>query len=306
MYDKRYLSIRLFAFVVVMGCVLTVNAQRTYGLSVAQQTTAEELYQKALDYLRGENGVRIDSLKAHELFLKSAEMGLAQAQYEIASVYYMKGQLSNALEWLSKSANQDYIPAIEQFWGYNSNQGDVNEANKWLRKGAELGYPLFQWFLGYNFHFGEDGFPVNSTQAVFWLEKAANQNQPDAANELGEMYYFADILNKDIQKAIYWLQKASDLGNSSAQYNLSLIYEHGEGVDVDKEMAFKLMKESASSGYAKAQNNLGVKFIYGIGCKKDIWSAQYWFELVLENKKADEETKNMAKDNLRKLIQEKY
>lgn len=162
---KKYLLLATMA----LYSGTSMAQQNKDGQEMPKEPTAEELCQKALDYLRGENGMRIDSLKANELFLKSAEMGLAQAQYEIANLYYINGKLSDALEWLSKSANQDYIPAIEQSW-CNSIE-DVNEANKWLKKGAELGYPKFQWLLGYNFHYGEDGFPVNVNQAIYWLEK---------------------------------------------------------------------------------------------------------------------------------------
>lgn len=297
---KKYLLVATMAF--YFGT--SVAQQNKVGQQTPKEPTAEELYNEAIKHLRGEDGMFIDSIKAINLFIESGNMGYAPSQYETSQYFFNKDNPSYALEWLIKSVKQDYIPAIEYYWAYNSNIGNINEANKWLRKGAELGYPKFQWFLGYNFHYGEDGFPVNSTQAIFWLEKAANQNQPEAAYELGEMYLniHSDIVKRDIQKAVYWLKKASDLGDSNAQYSLALMYEHGEGVDIDKEMAFKLMKKSASSGNARAQHNLGAMFVDGIGCQKNIDSAKYWFKLAFENENADEETKESARHNMKILI----
>lgn len=288
-------------------CFGTVLAQQN---KVAQQTpkepTAEELYEKAFDYKYGRNGVIMDSLKTADLFEQSAQMGFAKAQVERACI---EKSDSVALKWLLKAAAQDCHYAMPPLFsiyynGKNDVPKDINEAYKWLKKGAELGSPWCQWLWGYTYHFGDDGFPVNANQAIYWLEKVANQKQPEAANELAEIYAFGDIVEKNINKAIYWFQIASDLNDSSAQYNLALCYLHGNGVDVDEKKAFELTRKAASSGYPEAQNNLGIMFLDGVGCKKNIESARYWFGEVLENKRADEETKNMAKHNLRILDSE--
>ncbi len=297
---KQFILLALIAC-----CFGTSMAQEN---KVAQQTpkepTAEVLYEKAVDYMYGRNGVIMDSLKAAELFEQSAKMGFAKAQVERGC---MEKSDSVALKWLLKAAAQDCHYAMRPLFsiyynGYNDVPKNVEEAYKWLKKGAELGNPWCQWLWGYTYHFGDEGIPVNAKLAIYWLEKAANQKQPEAASELAEIYDYADIVERDINKAIYWYQNASDLNVSSAQYNLALHYLHGDGVDVDKEMAFDLMKKSASSGYAPAQNNLGSMFVDGRGCQKDIDSAKYWFKQAFNNENADEETKESARHNMRILI----
>ena len=226
-------------------------------------------------------------------------MGYAPAQYETYVIYYLDGQQSLALEWLLKAAAQNYTKAIYRLFLIYKNgdrvDKDVNEAYKWLKKGAELGNPLCQWLWGSTYHYGEDGFPVNVNQAIYWLEKAANQNQDDAMAELGELYQDGELVKRDIEKTIYWYQKAAELKNEIAIERLAMMYHSGDGVDVNKEKAFKLMKEAASLGNPTAQMKTGIMYKEGIGCEKDRYAAIHWWNIALKNPKSSQEDKEMLK-----------
>lgn len=299
---KKYLLLATMAL-----CFGTSLAQQN---KVAQQTpkepTAEELYEKAFDYLRGENGERIDSLKANELFLKSAEMGYAPAQCEYA---FSEANVEIALKWLTKAAEQNYPLA---FWhvskiyheGAENIPKDMDKASNYLEKGAELGDATCQWILGGNYHYGEDGYPVNAQKAVFWLEKAANQNYITAMLKLGEIYKDGNIVKRNMTKALEWYNKASDLGDPVAKTALARAYEDGDGVEIDREHAFNLVREAASLGYDRAQIRLGMMFELGRGCEKDKLSAKYWYELAVKNSTG--EVKEIAESLLRNLEQYGY
>lgn len=278
-------------------CFGTSMAQQMITQQTAKEPTAKELYEKAFDYLRGENGEIINMQKAHELFLKSAKMGYAPAQCESA---FIEKNDEIALKWLLKAVEQNYSLA---FWHISKiyHQGgqnipiDQQKSNYYLEKGAELGNATCQWILGYNHHYGEDGYSVNINQAIYWLEKAANQNQDDAMEELGELYQDGELVKRDIEKTIYWYQKASELKNKIAIERLATMYQYGDGVDVNKEKAFKLMKEAASLGGSTAQIKTGIMYDEGIGCEKDRYAAEYWWGIALKNPKTAQEDKEILK-----------
>ncbi len=275
------------------------------GQQTSKEPTAEELYKKAFDYLRGDNGEIIDSLKARELFLKSAEMGYAPAQCEYA---FSEVNDEISLKWLAKAAEQNYPLAFWHIWAiYHRGDDvpkDIDKANIYLEKGAELGNEECQWMLGGNYHFGEDGYPVNAQKAVFWLEKAANKNHITAMLELGDIYREGTITKRNMTKALEWYNKASNLGDPVAKTALANAYEDGDGVEINREYAFNLVREAASLGYDRAQLRLGMMFEMGRGCEKDFHSARYWYELAGKN--GTDEIKEIAEGQLRNLEQYGY
>jgi TPR repeat protein len=90
---------------------------------------------------------------------KKAEVGDAEAQFDLGSVY----------------ANGDVVPK------------DYIEAAKWFRKAAEQGFANAQLFLG-NMYENGDGVPKDYAQAVKWYRKAAEQGLANAQLFLGNMY----------------------------------------------------------------------------------------------------------------------
>lgn len=288
---------RYLLLIVCCLCVSTwCHAQQKNNLpKTAKEPTAEELYEKAFDYMYGRNDVMMDSIKAVELFEQSANMGFAKAQVERACV---EKNDSAALKWLLKAAAQDCHYAMRPLFliyynGRNNVPKNNEEAYKWLKKGAELGNPWCQWLWGFTLHYGDDGIPVNVNQAIYWLEKAANQYQDDAMEELGELYQDGELVERDIEKTIYWYQKASELKNKIAIERLAVMYQYGDGVDANKEKAFKLMKEAASLGSSTAQIKIGIMYNEGIGCEKDRYAAGYWWGIALKNPKTTQEDKEI-------------
>lgn len=289
---KKYLF-----FVIVIFCSEICLAQQKDTVSKTQDVpTAEELYDKAIDYLLGENGVNIDTLKAKELFERSANMGFTRALVDRGC---LEKSGAPALVWLKQAAAKDCKYAMyPMYLIYRNGQGvvkDVDEANRWLKIGAELGCAKCQWLLGCNYHYGEDGFPVNVNQAIFWLERAAYQNQDDAMEELGEIFHDGILVKRNTNKTLYWYQKAAELKNKIAIERLAGMYQYGDGVDVNKEKAFKLMKEAASLGSPTAQFNTGIMYSEGIGCDQDRNASRYWWGIALKNPKITPEDKEILK-----------
>ena len=115
-------------------------------------------------------------------------------------------------------------------------------------------------------------------KAVFWFQKAAEQNYNSALNWLAYCYQQGKGVPKDMDKAIGLYTEAAVKGYARAQYNLGRCYEKGEGVSIDMVKAIELYTQAAEKGDEGAQSQLGVKYYYGEGVQKDYKRAVHWFQ----------------------------
>ena len=81
--------------------------------------------------------------------------------------------------------------------------------------GAEGGHALCQWQVGYFYYTGL-GVDVDYAQALLWIEKAAAQDEPAAAGQLGIMYFDGKGVTPSWRHAREYMQRAIELGSSDA------------------------------------------------------------------------------------------
>jgi hypothetical protein len=81
------------------------------------------------------------------------------------------------------------------------------------------------------------------TALKVWLE-AAEAGDPEAQNNVGEIYERGLRGDPNYEAAALWYQKAADQKYSRAQFNLGTLYEQGLGVPADKLKALDLYRES--------------------------------------------------------------
>lgn len=93
-----------------------------------------------------------------------------------------------------------------------------------LRKAAQAGDAASQVSLGRMYLDGK-GVPLDMSQGVMWLSKAAEQGHPHAQYLLGVLYS-----GKDERASLSWFTKAATQGYVSAQVFLGAIYAKGQGV----------------------------------------------------------------------------
>jgi TPR repeat protein len=77
-----------------------------------------------------------------------------------------------------------------------------------------------QYHLATCYLYGE-GVPKDENKALELFEKAANQGNAEAQNDLGFLY----CMKEDTNKSLHYFQKAADQGNKLAQQNLRLLKE---------------------------------------------------------------------------------
>jgi hypothetical protein len=81
------------------------------------------------------------------------------------------------------------------------------------------------------------------------------------------------------QEAIRLFEIAADKNIISAMYNLSLLY----GWKKDYASAFDWMLKAARKGYKQAYTPLSRMYLAGLGTQKDLFAAQYWARMAVQN-----------------------
>ncbi|KVI09241.1 uncharacterized protein LOC112502807 [Cynara cardunculus var. scolymus] len=84
-----------------------------------------------------------------------------------------------------------------------------------LVEAADMGDADAQYELGRNLRIENEGVDTDQ-QAFYYLEKAADQLQPDALYLLGAVYLTGDCVKKDIASALWCFHRASEKGHAGA------------------------------------------------------------------------------------------
>ena len=111
------------------------------------------------------------------------------------------------------AAEQGYNRQLHMFLisaKYDMDMGNGRAEEK-LLAAAEAGFAEAQCALGNLLYFGKTG-RKDYNQAVYWYEKAVEQNHAEACYRLGGCYEYGMGVEKDIDKANELYAKASQLG----------------------------------------------------------------------------------------------
>ncbi len=201
-----------------------------------------------------------------------------------------------------KEAMKYYEMAAKQ----NNTMGMTNLANLYLRenkfkkakpllvKAAEKEYGYAQYLLAMNFF---DLYSDNNKEALFWLERAASNDEPHALYQLG-LYYGEKA---DLAKSIQYYQRAAELNYGDALLELYYIYGEGIGVEQDDDKALFFLKKVAELGNQEAIEELAAMALSGQG-NMDAKEAEYWIkkagyteEMLKELDKLQEKSLEMFK-----------
>ena len=146
-----------------------------------------------------------------------------------------------------------------------------------LLKKAENDDPFAQNELG-DIYYNGTGVEKDYHKAVEWYQKSAIKRNAKAQCNLGYMYENGFGVEKDYQKAVEWYQKSANLGCANAQNNLGSMYRSGFGVEMDYQKAVEWYQKSANQGNTAGQNNLGYMYQKGLGVEKDYILAVEWYQ----------------------------
>lgn len=122
---------------------------------------------------------------------------------------------------------------------------DLSEAVQWLTKSALQGYAPAQCNLGFHYSQGK-GINQNFEQAVLWYRKAAEQGNETAQFNLGVCYANGQGVTRSDYNAFTWYKKAAEQGYKNAEYSLGKAYYYGKGTTENKRLAFEWFSKAAA------------------------------------------------------------
>lgn len=148
---------------------------------------------------------------AFEWFYKAANLGVADAQYNLGHMYEngygIEQSYETAVYYYSKASEQNYAKAqnelgVKYRLGLGVNQNN-EKAFELYSKAAEQGFPIAQSNLGWMYAHG-CGTELNCEKAIEWFLKAAKQGFKNAYNSLAWTYH----LIGHYDEALPWAKKA--------------------------------------------------------------------------------------------------
>ena len=191
--------------------------RQKYKLSLAEGGDAEAQTLLALELFSGDYGSKKDVSKAMEWCTKAAEQGYARAQRKLGIEYCAMHENEKAIEWWTKAGEQGDAPS--------------------------------QYLLGCLYCDGKYVEP-DYAKAITWLTKSAEQECSYGQHWLGKCYFFGWGVEQSYEKAIEWWTKSAENDNRCAMKDLSSCYLHGYGVEPNPEMRIEWLRR-AYGGYGK-------------------------------------------------------
>ena len=157
----------------------------------SKEENPKDIYEQGLAYLTGMNGREKNLSNAADFFMKAANQGHLNAQYNLACLL-LDGQgvvknANEAVQWFRKAAKRGHLPSQLNLGALYYNgidvERDFSEAAKWYKKAAESGAGKEQGEA--QFWYGKllvKGFGVtkNEDEAIKWFRRAAENGSHEA------------------------------------------------------------------------------------------------------------------------------
>jgi TPR repeat protein len=172
----------------------------------------------------GRRLIRADNDEAEKWLLAASEQGVAQAKYDLATLYFRMDTDERGLAW--------------------------------LREAVDQGQPQAHTLLSTLYREGR-GVPRDEAESIRLLRRGAELGDPDAQNEYGVALRDGSRVASDPQQSFQWLEKAAWSGYVYAQFNLALAYLHGTGAERDRVRGVAWLEVCRDETYRKAIRELG-------------------------------------------------
>ena len=230
-----------------LGLALSFLFAVLFSVSLSGQKPIPPSFEQHLATIARVYGMNASEVNA---VLMKAHDGDREAQYLLALVYerghLLKRDLAIAQIWMSKSAEQGYVPAelgMGLLYLHEPEDaipvGDYGVAERWLRLAATQGDAEAQFWVGLEYEHGAFGL-IDYQEALRWMQKAAKQGLPNAQYGLGQLYELGEGVPKDDILAGRWFKAAADhfsnvQGVWEAEVELAYMYRDGRLRDGDVE-----------------------------------------------------------------------
>lgn len=232
---------------------------------------------------------RKEYLEAVGLLRRAAELGSADAQYDLGFFYMVGGNgiakdKSQAVEWWRKAAAQGHVEARNRLAeSYSDGRGvgkDGNEAVRQWRIAADRGNVSAMSSLG-NAYFDGKGVTQDKAEGARWYRMAADRGDKISQVVLGIVYRDGNGVEKNPVEAAKWFRKAVEQGDHMARYGLAVMLYDGDGIPPDPTEAVRLWR--MDGGWDDTTRyRLGTAYAEGRGVERNMAEAVRWWRPAAE------------------------
>lgn len=285
-------------------------------VTAAKKLSQAKVTDPVMDYYLGQMrfygyGQVKNNTLALRYFKQAADKGFLPAQQLMARyTLLVEKNPEEALYWFKKAADandvaaQMYCAAAYLYGVGTKKSPDI--AKKYYIAAAKNGNSIAQFAVAESFF--ETKQLVNKKLGLLWLNKAVEQNNPEAQVLLGQLYLRGELVEHDVAKAkemvglavaqnylpaLYemgqialsenqwegakeWFTKASNAHLSRAEVALSELYANEKNPFHDAHTAFLWMLKAAQNGSLEAQQSLAYMYKNGLGVEADEHLAAEW------------------------------
>ena len=155
------------------------------------------------------------------------------------------------------------------------------------------------YLLGQRYLHGENGLQKDTRRAVELWTEASELGSIQAQFDLGNLYFFGDVVEEDKTKAAEFYTKAAIQGCVEARYNLGAIESQKRNYD----RAVRHFLISAKMGLKKPLDNIKTAFMAGLATKEQYAEALKGYQGALEEMKSHDrdEAKALRIDESRRF-----
>ncbi|WP_288329060.1 tetratricopeptide repeat protein [uncultured Haemophilus sp.] len=292
------------------------NADALFFLSIHQQNhdnlkEATQAAKRSLELGNEAAKIKLGEIQEDEKLMKEGFNALKK-KVDSGDMHYVNSlgyayefgigtslSIKEAMKYYEMAAKQNNTLGMTNLADLYIQEDKLKKAKPLLVKAAEKEHGYAQYLLAMNFF---DLYSENNKEALFWLEKAANHDEPEALFQLG--VYYSE--GNDLAKSIKYYQRAAELNHADAALELSYIYDEGSIVEQDEDKALFFLKKSAELGNQEAIEELAAQALAsraqnGQG-NMDAKEAEYWIkkagyteEILKELDKLQEKSLDMFK-----------
>jgi hypothetical protein len=255
---------------------------------IARGGDAQAQFRLGMRYLQGD-GFAADVNAAVRWLRAAAESGLVRAAFQLGTMYRdghgVARDYKVAESWFRNAAASGHTGAWRALAALASAQASGEFTG--VRAEAFRGDPQAQFQLARWYQAGREPVGTDPAEAVKWLRKAAEQDNAEAAYELGVAYLDGNGVERNATNARLWLERAAARGLLRARVALRDMARDAEGAAIDPIAALRNSENSpfyqaATAGDANAQYELGLMFFNGEGVARDYKQALYWLRRSAE------------------------
>ena len=287
------------------------NADALFFLSIHQQNhdnlkEATQVAKRALELGNEAAKIKLGEIQEDEKLMKAGFNALKK-KVDSGDMHYANSlgyayefgigtslNIKEAMKYYEMAAKQNNALGMTNLADLYIQEDKLKNAKPLLVKAAEKEHGYAQYLLAMNFFYYKQ---ENNKEALYWLEKSASNDEPEALYQLG--LYYAE--KADLAKAIKYYQRAAELNNAEAALELYYIYGEGFGVEQDEDKALFFLKKAAESGNQEVLDELAAMALSGQG-NMDAKEAEYWIkkagytdEMLKELDKLQEKSLDMFK-----------